>query len=363
MTAPSARPTPLLKAGTLVLTIGVSVVFVIMIRSFLIAITLAAIFTGLSYPLYRRVLAVLHGRATLAAVVTLLGLLLVVILPLLALLGVVAAQAYDISQSVIPWVEGQIKHPEALRLRLPAWLPFRELIEHPSPQVIAKIGELAASAGGFLANSLAAAAAGTASFFVNFFVMLYAMFWFLKDGPAIGSKVLEYAPLPAAAKRELVARGMSVIRATIKGTFVIGVVQGVLGGVAFAVAGIHGAAFWGTVMAVASVIPSVGTTLVWGPAVAVLFVAGESAAAVGLLLWCAAVVGSVDNVLRPGLVGGDTEMPDLLILVSTLGGLSLFGVIGILLGPTLAALVAVMWDVFATTFQDEPADPAGAAGV
>ena len=114
----------------------------------------------------------------------------------------------------------------------------------------------------------------------------------------------------------------------------------------------RGAAFWATVMAVLSIIPAIGTALVWIPAVIYLLMTGQVVAGIGLGLWCAAVVGSVDNVLRPRLVGGDTEMPDLLILLSTLGGLSMFGAVGLIIGPVIAGLFVTVWQIYGTTFQE-----------
>ena len=122
-------------------------------------------------------------------------------------------------------------------------------------------------------------------------------------------------------KSEFLERLGSVTRATIKGTLVIGIIQGALAGIGFWVAGLDGAAFWGTIMAVLSIVPGIGAALVWVPAVIYLFVIGETLAAILLLAWCAAIVGTVDNVLRPTLVGKDAKMPDLLILIGTLGGL------------------------------------------
>jgi len=150
----------------------------------------------------------------------------------------------------------------------------------------------------------------------------------------------------------LMEKGTSVTRATIKGTLVIGAIQGLLGGIGLAVVGIHAAAFWGTVMMVLSVIPGIGTALVWVPAVIYLFVTGEPAYAIGLAIWSAVVVSSIDNILRPKLVGGDTQMPDLLILISTFGGLAAFGAVGLIVGPTLAAMFVTVWDIFGQTFGD-----------
>jgi predicted PurR-regulated permease PerM len=188
--------------------------------------------------------------------------------------------------------------------------------------------------------------------------MLYAMFFFLLSGPAIMKRILYLMPLSDAEEQRLVAKGVSVTRATLKGTFIIGVIQGALAGIAFAVAGIKGAAFWGTIMGVLSIIPGVGAALVWIPAVIWLLVNGETGAGVGLAAWCALVVGTVDNLLRPRLVGSDTKMSDLTILVSTLGGLAMFGAVGIVIGPLIAGLASTVWDIYGVEFgailrQDE----------
>jgi predicted PurR-regulated permease PerM len=149
-----------------------------------------------------------------------------------------------------------------------------------------------------------------------------------------------------------VEKFVSVSRATLKGTVIIGVIQGTLAGMALAVAGIQGAAFWGTIMTVLSIIPGVGTALVWLPAAIFLMATGSVASGVVLIVFCGAVVGSVDNFLRPRLVGKDTQMHDLLILFSTLGGLLLFGVVGFILGPILAALFVTVWDIYGAAFRD-----------
>jgi predicted PurR-regulated permease PerM len=182
--------------------------------------------------------------------------------------------------------------------------------------------------------------------------MLYAMFFFLMDGPRILDKFLYYMPLSPADEERMVEKFLSVSRATIKGTLIIGIVQGGLAGIAFWVVGIDGAVFWGTIMAILSIIPGVGTALVWIPAVIYLVAKGHMGSAIGLFVWCAAVVGTVDNVLRPWLVGKDTKMPDLLILLGTLGGLIVFGAPGIIIGPIIAALFVTIWDIYGTAFKD-----------
>jgi predicted PurR-regulated permease PerM len=143
-----------------------------------------------------------------------------------------------------------------------------------------------------------------------------------------------------------------VARATIKGTLVIGIVQGLLGGIGFAIFGIASAAFWGTVMAIASMLPVVGTALIWIPAVIHLLVMGETTSAIGLAVWSAVIVSNVDNVLRPILVGGDTQMPDLLVLIATFGGLSMFGGVGIILGPVIAAVSITLFQIAYETLHE-----------
>ncbi len=340
------------RATILLLAVSISIVFFAMIRGYLKALLLAAIFSGLLHPLYRWILTKIGGKRALASVATLLILLLLIVLPLSGFFGIVATQAYRLSESVIPWVQDQIRSPEQFGTRLPEWVPFVDKLQPYTSQIVSKLGEFAGHVGAFLFTTLSGATRGTAKMFLGLFIMLYAMFFFLMSGPEILDRILGYLPLTSLDKKRLVEKGLSVTRATVKGTLVIGVVQGTLAGGAFAVAGIEGAAFWGTLMAVLSMIPAVGTALVWVPAVIYLYITGEAAAATGLLVWCAAVVGTVDNVLRPRLVGGDTQMPDLLILVSTLGGLSMFGAIGIVVGPIVAGIFMTVWDIFGATFSE-----------
>jgi predicted PurR-regulated permease PerM len=144
----------------------------------------------------------------------------------------------------------------------------------------------------------------------------------------------------------------SVARATIKGTFLIGIIQGTLAGLAFWIIGIESALFWGTVMTVLSVIPGVGTAFVWVPAVIILAVTGHLGKAIGLLLYCALLVGSVDNLLRPKFVGKDTRMPEFLIFLGTVGGISFFGIAGFLIGPIVAALFVTVWEIYGETFRE-----------
>ena len=217
---------------------------------------------------------------------------------------------------------------------------------------MAKLGEFAGTLGTFIVNGLAAATSGTATFFFQFFIMLYAMFFFLMNGEETLDRILYYLPLSPEDEERMLGKFVSVTRATVKGTIVIGIIQGGLAGLGFAVASIPSATFWGTIMAVLSIIPALGAALVWVPGVIYLLASGSTVAGVLLAVWCTAVVSSADNVLRPWLVGRDTQMSDLMVLLGTLGGLILFGVVGVIIGPIIAALFVTVWSIYGVAFAD-----------
>jgi predicted PurR-regulated permease PerM len=168
-----------------------------------------------------------------------------------------------------------------------------------------------------------------------------------------------YLPLAEADKARMLEKFVSVTRATLRGTILTGIAQGILGGLAFWAVGIDGAIFWGTVMTVLSIIPGIGSALVWVPAAIILMLSGEAWRGIGLAAFGAIFIGSIDNLLRPMLVGHDIQMHELLIFFSTLGGLMMFGVMGFIVGPILAALFVTVWDMFAIAFRQSIAEPEG----
>lgn len=338
------------KLFLLLLVAVVTVIFFLMVRPFLMAVLLAAVLSAFAHPLYLRLLPPCKGKKGVASALTLSIVTVVVVVPMLGLAGVVVREAVQIVQQVRPWVERQLSQPTEID-RLFEMLPFSTFLEPYKDQVVEKLGEFVTQTGAFLVGRLAATTRGTAVFFFMVFIMLYAMYFFLIDGRKALDKILYYMPLGPEQEQRMVGKFVSVTRAMIKGIFVIGLLQGALGGLAFWVVGIEGAFFWGTVMAVLSIIPGVGTALVWGPAVIYLFAVGEVGAAIGLAIWSAGLVASVDNVLRPWLVGVDTKMPDLLILLGMLGGLVLFGAAGVIVGPIVAAVFLTVWDIYGTAFE------------
>ena len=193
----------------------------------------------------------------------------------------------------------------------------------------------------------------TLEFVLNFFVMLYLLFFLLRDGKALTAQAVRVLPLKPEHSKRLMDQFATVVRATVKGNLVVALVHGALGSLAFWVLGINGPLLWGAVMAVLSLVPAVGAALVWGPVALYLLSTGAIGSALGLTAWGMLVIGSVDNVLRPILVGKQTRLPDYLVLVATLGGLSAFGLNGFVIGPVIAAIFIVVWDIFAQARQDE----------
>ncbi len=353
MKPPSISGSNFRSAFVIVLVLAISALFLAVAWPFLKALLLGAIFAALCRPIFRWLTKLLGDRRSLAAAITLLILLILIVGPLSAFLGVAVKQALNVSDHAIPWVQQHFGQASAFDAR--AWLMqhFPSIAGYlPSQEQIAEtIGTAAKAAGGFLVGSASQLTAGTAAFLLNLFVMLYAMFFFLRDGVAILEKIFYLMPLAHEDEARMLQRFVSVTRATVKGTLVIGLIQGALAGIAFACAGLDGAAFWGTIMVILSIVPGIGAALVWIPAVIFLFVTGHAVAGTLLGLWCAAVVGTIDNVLRPILVGKDAKMPDLLILVGTLGGIYLFGPIGFIVGPIVCGLFLTAWDIYGTAFE------------
>lgn len=339
----------------LLLGIGITLLFYWMIKDFLLALLIAAILSALAHPFYNRVLELMGGRKSIAAAVTVLLSLVLIIIPLLFFMGILVNEAVEISESAGEWLTQQVEQSESLKKQIADDPDIKKLLPYRD-EILGKAGQLAAKAGTLVAEGLVAGAKSTATFLLMLFIMLYAMFTFLMDGRALLDAVLHFTPLSAQDKTRLLGIYISVGRATLKGTLIIGIVQGTLAALSFWVAGIDGVVFWGAVMAVLSIVPGIGSALVWVPAVIYLALNGQPAAAVGVGLWCAIVVGTIDNLLRPLLIGKDTEMPDLLVMLTTFGGLALFGAAGILVGPLVGALYMTVWRLWGSAIDEACGD-------
>jgi len=339
----------------LALAVGVTLLFLVMIRPFLLSVLVAAILSALARPLFLVILRRFRGRKTWASMTTVFILLLVVGLPLLTFVGLVASQAAAVSQAAGPWIEQQIAQGGPLdqrlgQLSLVNRVPALQKLVPTSEQLAAKVGQAASGMASVLLHLLARAGLGGLGFFLQLFVMLYAMFYFLADGPAILGRILFFVPLTPENRDLLLERFVSVGGATLRVSLIMAVIQGALGGVAYWAVGVPAAAFWGTVTAAGSLVPAVGVSIVWVPMVIYLLIAGHGGAAIVVFLWGILVMATADNFLRPRLVGHDAHMPDLMVLLSTLGGFVLFGATGFIVGPIVAALFVTVWRLYGEAF-------------
>jgi len=338
------------KSVLLALVLLISALFLDMIRQFLMPMFMAGIFSAILSPAHRWLTAKIGGRDNLASILVIIGIVVLVLAPLSILIGVVVAQAISVSQSVTPWVQSFINEPTAITAYMEKIPYYKEILPYRAV-IIEKAGMVVGNISTFLINSLSEVTMLTVNAVFSSIIMLYVMFYFLTMGEVLLGKILYFLPLHDRDERRLLHRFTSVTKATLKGTLIIGMIQGFICGLAFAFAGIQGPVFWGTVMAVMSIIPAFGTAIVWVPALIILALKGEFLGVGILAVLCGAVAGNLDNILRPRLVGKDTEMHDLFVLFGTLGGISLFGILGIILGPIVAALFITIWEIYGKAFE------------
>lgn len=352
MAEPRLRKLSLERGFIAALALIVSAVFIWMIRDYLAALFLAAVIA-----LFLRVPQIwlsgaLGGRPGLAAGLLVVAALIAFVVPAAIVLGLVVEQAADITERISPWVEAQVRSIREEGMDgLPPWLPFRQQVIEYQTDIAGYLGDATGTMGRLVMSGLREGTGGVLKAILNLFILVYALFFFLLIGSTAANSAVRLLPMSHEQRQLLSHRVQSTVRATVKGTFVIAVVQGVLCGIGLAVAGIPGAFFWGAVAALLSIIPMIGTPVVWLPAAIWLYVSGDPVAAIGLAIWGTVVVGTSDNILRPILVGKDAKMSDLMVLISTLGGLTLFGAVGIIIGPVIAALFTSVWFIFGEAFE------------
>lgn len=338
------------KALAVLLTI-VTVAFIWILLPYYGAIFWAVILGILFAPLQRHLLIRFNRRRNLASATTLMVCLVVAILPVIitsALLVQEGATLYQRIESGQLDIAGYVEQGKDM---LPAFAQngLDRMGMGNLDGLRDKITKWATQGSQVLASQAFSFGQGTFDFLVSFGIMLYLLFFFLRDGPEVARKVRLAVPLPENQKRRLQLKFNRVVRATVKGNVLVAITQGALGGMIFWVLGIPSALVWAVMMAFLSLLPAVGAGIVWAPVAAYFILTGAIWQGVVLTAFGVLVIGLVDNVLRPILVGRDTRMPDYLILVSTLGGLAVFGLNGFVIGPLIAALFISSWAIFAAT--------------
>ncbi len=343
-----------------VLVVGLTVAMAAVLWPYWGTVFWGAVLALLFEPLYRRILGRMPTRPTLAALATVVVILLIVILPVTLVAVSLAQEITGLFQRV---KSGQVdfgRYFEQIVAALPSWatglmdrggLGDVDALQQKLTAAITTRGQaMAGRALDFGQDAL--------DLIVGFCVAMYLLFFLLRDGREVSRKFVAAIPVAARHKGALIDKFTTVIRATVKGNILVAAAQGALGGLAFWVLGVHGAILWAVVMAFLSLLPAIGAALIWAPVSLYLLAIGEVWQGVALIAWGVLVIGLIDNVLRPALVGKDTQLPDYLVLITTLGGLALFGLNGFVIGPVIAAMFIAVWQIFTAMRAEAAAVPA-----
>ncbi len=329
----------------------VTLLFLAILRPFFGAVFWACVLGILFHPVQRRILKRCGGRANLSAILTLCVCAVLVVIPALFVTSSFLQQGASLYGRIRSGELDFASYADHIRNGLPA---LRELLDSLGIDIAVVKEKLSSAALGFssiLAKNAVTIGQNTLQFFVSVGLMLYMAFFLLRDGERILAHIVRVLPLGDERERLLMDRFALVTRATVKGNLVVAIVQGALGGLIFWILGIEAALLWGVVMTLLSLIPVVGAGLIWAPVAVYLFATGHWGQGLVLALFGAGVIGLVDNILRPILVGRDTSLPDYMVLLSTLGGFALFGMNGFVIGPVVAALFVVFWEIFAADYN------------
>jgi len=325
---------------------GLTVLGFFIVKPFIIPFVFALILAHFFAPIYKNILKKTGSKGLSSFSVCLL-VALIIIIPVLVILAMVAneIQAAIARLSADP---APIRDAIDFTNKTLSTLPFFE------PDKLLSTGSLLSFAKNFSQWSLGVlqgAYTGALNFVLAMFIMFFSLFYMLIDGDKLAKKAMKIFPLKDKYDTLLLNDLNSIIRATIKGTIMVAIIQGLAGGILFAFTGVTSPIFFGVLMAIASVVPSLGSGLVWVPVGVVMILLGHPVEGVAILAVGALVIGTIDNLLRPKLVGHDTQMHPLLILFSTLGGIALFGISGFIIGPIAVSVIVALWNIYILEFK------------
>lgn len=314
-------------------------------QPFLIALIMAAVFAVVLNPVYEFIKSRMRRWPSLAALLTVLATFMLVLLPLGAVGTQIGSEATNLYHSI---TEGDAQSRitvlvSQLESQLVSYVPSARGM---TANLSENISEYSESGLRWILQNMGSAFSGIASFLVSFFVFTIALYYLLRDGAALKERLIELSPLKDSDDRSVVQRLETAVNSVIKGTISVALLQGFLAAIGFWLFGVPNSALWGTVATISALIPGVGTALVFIPALIYLAVTGGTGAAIGLGVWAAIVVGGVDNVVRPYLIGSGTRLHPLPVLLSVLGGIMFFGPVGIFLGPLSIALFFALLSIY-----------------
>jgi len=347
-------------AGFLFLLVLVTIAFGALVQAFFQTLFWSAVMAIAFRPVERQILAAVGGRQNLAAALATVAVILLVFVPVGIIGVVVSREAVSLYDRVST---GEIDVPGAIATWQPRAIGLAERLGMNADAIRGNVRDAAGTAAQLLASQAFGVGRGALSAAGRIGLMLYLLFFFLRDGDQILEAISRALPLGDERERVLFARFTAITRATLKGTLVVGAAQGALGGLLFWALGIGAPAFWGVMMTAVSLVPLVGSALIWAPTAIFLMATGSVAKGIILLAAGGFGISLVDNILRPILVGRETRIPDYVVLISTLGGIGLFGLSGFIAGPAIAGLFLTSWDMFAREYArgDKAGSPGGSA--
>jgi predicted PurR-regulated permease PerM len=337
------------------LLLVVSAAFIWLVSPFFGPVFWAVAITIIFYPVQLRLQARMPNWPSLAAFLTLVLCVVIVVIPVIFTATSVVNQGVELYQRVQSGELDLESVVNQINSSFPVVQNGLERVGVDPENLRDRLVESVMASGKFLAQRTLIIGQNIFGFLLAFGVMLYVAFFLLRDGDRLIVLMIKALPLGDDRERLLFDKFAEVTRATVKGSMVIAIIQGALGGFIFWALGLPGFLLWGVVMAVLSLIPAVGAGLIWGPVAIYMLATGSFAKGLILIAFGVIVIGLVDNLLRPILVGRDTKLPDFVVLISTLGGLVLFGINGFVIGPLIAALFTVLWGIFMREFQHETA--------
>ncbi len=335
----------------LLLLLLISVLFFNVIKIFLVTILLAAVFTALFYPLYEKFLKIFGNRRGTSAILCCLVLLLGLMVPVYIIADLVSGEAIDLYKTAEPKVSEIINKGDEGFLGKIKNYPIVKQFNLDTIDWQSSLQDIAKNMANIIGNVINKTSKGTFQVLTDLFITLFIMFYFFRDGDKLVNRIKYLSPLDDRHEEVLMQRFVSVSRATVKGTLVIGLVQGTLGGLTLWIFGVSSPILWGLVMVILSIIPLVGGWLVLYPAAIIQLILGNTWQGIAIIVVTSVVISNVDTLLRPRLVGRDAGMHDLLIFFSTIGGISLFGIMGFIIGPVIAVFFLTILDIYTIEFE------------
>ena len=306
---------------------------------FIGALALSAIIVTICYPLYEHVKSVMwRQNKTLASLATTLMVLVVVILPLVLMFSLVARE-------MISFYQGIQTSPNELSIQGSADI-IEQRIQTFAPGFELDVKQQLQTLGGYIVTNIGKIFASTLSTLFLLLLSIFGTFYFFRDGKELMQLLIKVSPLPDHQDEIIFERMAKSVRAVATGTILLALIQGVLASVGFLIFGVPHALLWGTLASIGALMPSIGTALATVPAIIYLSVTGDTTMAIGLAVWSVLIVGFVDNLLGPYLIGRKNNMHPLIILIAVLGGINLFGPIGFIVGPVIVTLFFVLLEIY-----------------